>query len=55
MRVEGLSFNKGRCFVEFSTREEALAAQLAVNGIVPFKGKLLLVQCGVAGATEVIV
>ena len=42
MRVEGLAYNKGRCFVEYSTREEALLAAEAVNGKVEFKGKLIM-------------
>lgn len=50
MRVEGLAYNKGRCFVEYSTRNEAETASEAVNGKLDFKGKILMTHCGIAGA-----
>lgn len=52
MRVEGLSFNKGRCFVEFSSREEAVNAVSEVNEKLEIKGKLLMAQCGISTAAQ---
>jgi len=41
LRVEGLSFNKGRCFVEFANKTDAIKAVEALNGKVELKGKLI--------------
>ena len=52
MRVEGLTFNKGRAFVEFKSSEDAIKAVEAVNGKIDFKKKLLSVSHGLTGATK---
>ncbi len=52
LRVEGLSFNKGRCFVEFADKTDALKAVEALNGKVELKGKLISARCGITGATQ---
>ncbi len=47
--------NKGRCFIEFSTKESAQAAIDALNGVFVFKGKLIQARLGLAGVTQDIV
>jgi RNA recognition motif-containing protein len=41
LRVEGLTYNKGRCFVEFENKTDAIKAVEALNGKVELKGKLI--------------
>ena len=52
LRVEGLSFNKGRCFVEFANKADALKAVEALSGKVELKGKFIQARCGMTGATS---
>ncbi len=51
LRAEGITaYNKGRCFLHFSTHEEAQTACTAVNGRQVLKGKLIKASLGVRGA-----
>ena len=46
LRVENNPLNKGRCFLEYSTPEEAQTAVKSSNGILEFKGKIMQTHYG---------
>ncbi|CDW88113.1 rna-binding proteins (rrm domain) [Stylonychia lemnae] len=52
LRAEGMTFNKGRCFIEFTNPESAQKAVEEVNEKVELKGKMLQCLIGISGATS---
>jgi len=52
LAAEGSSYNKGRCFIEFESADDAVKAKKEMNEKGELKGKLLIVSIGISGVTK---